>query len=125
MSALPARLTKAEVLGLARFGDKTLRRRIRTGLMPQPIDRNGQGALFDRDSVLKALGMITDAQPAAADVRPAEGVRTNADAFRKARARPLRHDPPPQRRDSPRVLPGPGSPPTLRLASSNPAPDRR
>src|SRR5439155_7709136 len=120
----PARLTKAEVLELARYGEKTLGRRIAAGRMPPAVDRNGDGALFDRAAVLKALGMVTDAAEAeSADPPAAQGVRTNPDAFRKARARALRHAPKARGRHLPGVLAGPGAPAPLRLAVVNPAAD--
>lgn len=55
-ATLPARLTRDEVLALARYGPATLARRVTAGVMPQPVDRGlrGQG-IFNRDDVLVAL----------------------------------------------------------------------
>lgn len=54
---LPTRLTTPEVLALARYSRATLARRIGAGVMPKPIDRGADGGIFDRDAVLKALGI--------------------------------------------------------------------
>jgi hypothetical protein len=84
--AHPARMTTAEVCELARYGPITLWRRIRAGRMPRPVDR-GRQSMFDRDAVLIALG-LNPAKPAS------NGIKTNPDAFRKARARQVRHSSP-------------------------------
>ena len=55
---LPLRITTPEVCGLARFSKSTLWKRIDAGQMPAPIDRGGGGFIFDRDAVLKALGVF-------------------------------------------------------------------
>src|SRR5262245_58488259 len=99
--ALPLRLTTDEVCDLARFGEVTLWRRIRDGKMPRPVDRARQH-LFDRDAVLRALGMKQDAP------EPPGRIKTNADAFREARARQIRHAPPKGGRKPSRVLSGSG-----------------
>lgn len=52
------RLTTPEVCALARYSKSTLWKRIDAGQMPAPIDRGGGGFIFDRDAVLKALGMF-------------------------------------------------------------------
>ena len=55
------RITTREVCALARYGRATLFRRIDAGQMPHPIDRGGDGFLFDRKAVLVALGLADDA----------------------------------------------------------------
>lgn len=75
----PMRLTTRQVCEIAGFSEETLRRRIKAGRMPTRIDRARQN-LFDRDEVLRALGMKDEEQghsPWAID----------PDAFRQARAR--------------------------------------
>lgn len=54
------------VLALAGYNRVTLWRRQRANLMPLPIDRGGQGGIYDRDAVLKALGMASEQTPSAA-----------------------------------------------------------
>jgi hypothetical protein len=56
---LPLRLMRSEVCALARISPERLRRKIRAGTMPKPVDR-GREDLFDRDAVLEALGRKTD-----------------------------------------------------------------
>lgn len=51
---LPWRLTTGQVLELAGYKRHTLRRRIKAGTFPAPIDR-AAGNLFDRIAVLRAL----------------------------------------------------------------------
>ena len=46
------------VLALAGYSRSTLSNRQRDGKMPKPIDRGGSGGIYDRDEVLKALGMM-------------------------------------------------------------------
>ncbi len=53
----PPRMTTKEVCDLARFSSATLWRRIAEGHMPAPIDRGGLGFLFDRQAVIRALGL--------------------------------------------------------------------
>ena len=50
---LPPRLTTREVLVFARFSSATLRRRIRSGRFPSPVERG----IYMRDDVLSALGI--------------------------------------------------------------------
>jgi len=61
--ALPARLSLPEVLTLAGYSRSTLRARQRAGLMPWPIDRGGRGGIYQRDAVLKALGLLEEVEP--------------------------------------------------------------
>lgn len=109
MSDLPRRLTTSEVCSLARYSSVTLWRRIKAGEMPRPVDE-GRQALFDRDAVLKALGMLHEAPPA---------FTFDPDAFRQARSRPVRDAAPAGRRNLSRVLPGAGEAAALRLAARN------
>ena len=115
---LPARMTASEVIALARFSRQTLRRRIKRGAFPKPVDE-AREQIFDRDAVLKALGMVKDEQPVPA---PEPEFAFDADAFNRDRARRVRHDAAtPARRNAARVLPGPGTAAPLRLAVSNPS----
>lgn len=59
---LPPRLDQPEVLRLARYSRATLKARQAAGRMPQPIDRGKRGGIYDRDAVLKALGLAQDEQ---------------------------------------------------------------
>src|ERR1700722_4841187 len=54
---LSLRMTTDEVCHLARFGRGKLRRRIKTGKFPKPIDRGGKGYIWNRATVLDALGI--------------------------------------------------------------------
>ncbi len=54
LAHLPPRLTRAEVLALARYSDVTLRRRQKAGKFPKAVERG----LFLRDQVLEALGKL-------------------------------------------------------------------
>lgn len=51
------RLTRPEVLELGRFSESELRKRIKAGEMPGPVDRRCRPHVFDRDAVLLALGV--------------------------------------------------------------------
>lgn len=55
--ALPVRITTRQVCLLAGYGDAKLSKKIAAGEMPAPVDR-GKENLFDRDAVLRALGMV-------------------------------------------------------------------
>jgi len=57
---LPARLSLPEVLALAGYSRSTLRTRQKAGRMPWPIDRGGRGGIYQRDAVLKALGLLEE-----------------------------------------------------------------
>lgn len=59
---LPLRITTSQVCDLAGYGPATLSVRIRRGLVPAPIDK-GLENIFDRDAVLKALGLVDEAKP--------------------------------------------------------------
>jgi predicted DNA-binding transcriptional regulator AlpA len=83
-----ARLTTREICAIARYGPITLWRRIKTGQMPRPVDR-GREHIFDREAVLKALGLKSSIPD-----QPSQSIKTNPDAFHKARARQLRHSSP-------------------------------
>ncbi|MBX9575900.1 MAG: hypothetical protein K2X07_09700 [Caulobacteraceae bacterium] len=48
------------VLALAGYSKGTLRSRQRAGRMPLPIDRGKHGGIYDRDAVLKALGITKE-----------------------------------------------------------------
>lgn len=115
---LPARLTTSEVCSLARYGATTLWRERRAGNMPAPIAR-GREDIYDRDAVLKALGMIQDENPTSDewDVDPL--------AIRDARARKVRDAAPAQGRHLSGVLPGSRKAATLRVVVADPAPAGR
>lgn len=83
-SSLPPRIATPTVLDLAGYGRSTLRNRQRARLMPEPIDRGGRGGIYDRDAVLKALGLAQD-EPAARDPWDFDD-----DAFERAAARKIR-----------------------------------
>jgi predicted DNA-binding transcriptional regulator AlpA len=116
----PPRITTREVCALARYTSATLWRRIDAGHMPRPIDRGGEGFLFDRKAVLTALGMQVD---------DAKTETPNWDfdpvAYREAHARALRRRKGAGWRDKPRVLSGPGEAPASGLVSGDPATDER
>lgn len=114
---LPARLPLPQVLELAGYGRTTLRARQYAGKMPWPIDRGGRGGIYDRDAVLKALGIAQDAAP-----DPADAWTFNADAYSHALARQVRRPETARRREQPRVLSGSGTPAPLRLVASDTAP---
>lgn len=74
------RMTTREVCALARYSSSTLWKRIDAGHMPKPLDRGGDGFLFDRKAVLIALGM----EPAADTLPPAKSNWDfDADAYRR------------------------------------------
>lgn len=68
---LPARIMTSEVLKLARYGHTKLRKKLKSGEFPQPIDR-GKQLIWNRDEVLIALGYI----------EPQQGIAHN-DPFKK------------------------------------------
>lgn len=113
MTVLPPRLALPQVLELAGYKRATLRSRQRAGKMPWPIDRGGRGGIYDRDAVLKALGIAQDASrtdtPDPWDVAP--------DAINQRLARPVRGAQASRGRQRPGVFPGAGKAPPLRLAS--------
>lgn len=53
----PVRMTTREVCELAKFSPSTLWSRLRNGYMPAPIDRGRDGFIFDRQAVVRALGL--------------------------------------------------------------------
>jgi hypothetical protein len=120
IAALPPRIYTSEVCRLARYGVKKLWKARKAGTMPAPVDR-GHEAIFDRDAVLKALGMVKDATPADTAADP---WNVNPDAIRQARARQVRHAPGAKGRDVSRVLSGPRQTAALRLVVGDPASDR-
>ena len=122
IQALPSRLYTSEVVRLARYSVTTLWRKRRRGEMPAPIDQ-GEEAIFDRDAVLKALGMIHDAAPPAADPDD-DPWSVNPDAIRQARTGNVRHAASPKGRNRAGVLPGPSKAPALRLVAADPPADR-
>lgn len=48
------------VLALSGYSRGTLINRIKAGKMPAPIDRGGNGSIWLRDDLLRALGLISD-----------------------------------------------------------------
>lgn len=66
-TTLPPRLHQPQVLSLAGYSRSTLRTRQDAGRMPLPIDRGKHGGIYDRDAVLKALGLAQDDQHAPSD----------------------------------------------------------
>lgn len=57
LADLPHRLTTRHVLALAGYGRGTLTARIAAGTMPGHEDRGRDGLIFNRDAVLRALGL--------------------------------------------------------------------
>ena len=55
---LPLRISTMQVCDLGGFCEHTLKKRIASGEMPASIDRTGAGFLYDRDAVLRALGLV-------------------------------------------------------------------
>lgn len=111
---LPPRLHQPQVLELAGYSRATLRARRKAKRMPDPIDRGPHGGIYDRDAVLKALGIAQDAAPDTADAWDFE-----PGAINEYLARPVCGAKAPRGRQRSRLLPGSGSPPPLRLASDN------
>lgn len=113
MTDLPPRLQQPQVLALAGYSVSTLRNRIAAGRMPKPVDRGKHGGIYDRDAVLKALGLAQDDNrtdtPDPWDVAP--------DAINQRLARPVRGAKASRGRQRPGLLPGAGKAPPLRLAS--------
>lgn len=75
------RIALPEVLALAGYSRSTLRARQRAGLMPWPVDRGGRGGIYQRDAVLKALGLLEETP-----VDPAGAWTFNPEAYRAALA---------------------------------------
>jgi hypothetical protein len=59
MDLASPRITASEVCRLAGYSRVTLARRVKSGVMPAPVDR-GKERLFDRLAVYKALGISTE-----------------------------------------------------------------
>lgn len=116
IAALPSRIYTSEVCRLARYGPGKLWRERQAGKMPAPIDR-GRQDIFDRDAVLKALGMDKDA----GSQEPASAWDVDPHAIRDARPRKIRHDPAAQGRDGPRPVRGTRKAPALRVVGGDPA----
>ena len=120
LARLPMRLTTAEVCQLARISPATLWRRIKARTLAlAPCDR-GRQALYERDAVLRAFGMLKDA-PA----HETDDWTVDAHAIREARSRQVRHRAPAGGRDVPRPAGGAGKAPALRLVAGDPAPRQR
>lgn len=109
---LPPRLHLPQVLELAGYGRTTLRARQRAGKMPWPIDRGPRGGIYDRDAVLKALGIAQDANSEERDPWDFE-----PGAINEHLARAVRRAQTAGGRQRPIVLSSPGAAPPLRLAS--------
>lgn len=56
---LRLRMTSDEVCHLARFSKNTLLQRVKKGTFPKPIDRCGNGYVWNTSVVLGALGFDT------------------------------------------------------------------
>jgi predicted DNA-binding transcriptional regulator AlpA len=119
MTDHPPRLSTPEVCALARYGRATLWKRIDAGLMPRPIDRGGDGYLFDLRAVMAALGL--DGQHEAVETGRENAV-PDPEAYRATLAREVRRRKGAGWRDRQGVLPGSRTPPTLRLVGVDPAP---
>jgi hypothetical protein len=61
MEPASPRITASEVCRLAGYSRVTLARRVKSGVMPAPVDR-GRERLFDRLAVYKALGISTETE---------------------------------------------------------------
>lgn len=59
-TTLPPRIATPMVLALSGYSRGTLINRIKAGKMPAPVDRGGDGSIWIRDDVLRALGLIPD-----------------------------------------------------------------
>ena len=114
--SLPPRLHLPQVLVLAGYSRSTLRSRQRAGAMPMPIDRGGRGGIYDRDAVLKALGIAQDAAP-----DPADAWTFKPDAYRDALAGKVRRPQEARGRNEQGVLSGSGTPAPLRLVTGHTA----
>ena len=114
---LPPRLTTAEVCALARIAPVTLWRRIKAGVLKlEPCDQ-GRSALFDRQAVLIALGMVKDA--------PAPNWTFDPDAYHQARSRKVRDAASAGGRHISRPVRGAAAAPSVRLVSDNPPAGQR
>lgn len=66
---LNLRMTTPEVCQLARIGKGKLRKYIRAGKFPKPVDRGGKGYIWNTSTVLEALGINLSEQ---AEINPWE-----------------------------------------------------
>lgn len=85
-STLPPRLHQPQILALAGYSRTTLRARQSAGRMPLPVDRGKHGGIYDRDAVLKALGLTQDEQTST----PADAWDFEPGALNKRLSRPIR-----------------------------------
>jgi hypothetical protein len=118
------RLTTAEVCELARCSEITLwrRRKLDPAWLPVSKHKYGRENVFDRDVVVRALGLQQDEQ------RPEElaGWEVDAVAIREARSRTVRHGARAAGgRDVPRPVRDPHKAPAVRLVADNAAPPKR
>lgn len=58
LMTLPLRIPLPVVVAICGYSRATLTRRIREGKMPRHVDRGGQGYIWLRDDVLRALGLL-------------------------------------------------------------------
>ena len=112
------RIHLPEVLALAKYGRVTLWRRQRAGKMPLPIDRGACGGIYDRDAVLKALGMNDDAP-----TQQESAWTRNLDAVQQSQVRKVRRAEAPGERVDGRLLSGSGTVTPLWLARDQAAAD--
>ena len=122
MTDLPPRLTTTEVCALARISKRTFsKRRHAPGAMGlyalKPCDR-GSEDLFERDAVLRALGMMQDEQTTTV-TSPWSAL--DDDAFRHALSRKIRQRAPQGGRDAARAVRGAQASSAPRLAVDNTA----
>ena len=113
---LPPRLTTAEVCELAKCSVTSLWRRRRqdpTWLPASPVQL-GKSTMFDRDAVLRALGLFKDAAPN-------DQWTVDVDAIRAARARKVRNASAARRRDVQGPHGSARKAPALRLVSGDPS----
>src|SRR5262245_6822615 len=85
ISSLPLRMTRDEACAFARFSPATLARKRAAdpGWLPASPVQGGRQTIFDRDAVLKALGVPSADAPALA-AQPVTDIEA-LDAFRRAR----------------------------------------
>lgn len=57
LADLPHLMAVGYLLALAGYGRSTLNARIAAGQMPKPVGRGRDGQMFNRDAVLRALGL--------------------------------------------------------------------
>lgn len=121
---LPLRMTTAEVCSLGRFSLSAFNRKrlADPAWLPPSTVQLGRSTVFDRDAVLKALGLATDG----ASHAPAGDPWTfDPDAFRKARSRPVRDRSAAQGRDGAGTVRGSAQAAALRVVAGDPPPRPR